>query len=124
MLSKAHSFNHYIGNWDVSNVIHMSSMLFEASSYNQDISNWNVTALQMKDEVYRHSIVSQISIEFYTNLLIKWSKLDLQDSVKIHFPSEFYPEALEALRTIIVDHHWDITDKGMVRDSTQINIFD
>jgi surface protein len=47
--SGATSFNHPIGEWDVSNVTSMNSTFYNASSFNQDISKWdvgNVTTMQ------------------------------------------------------------------------------
>ncbi|TZF84467.1 BspA family leucine-rich repeat surface protein [Pedobacter sp. BS3] len=43
MFRQATSFNHNIGNWNVSNVTNMSTMFFNAANFNQDISGWNVS---------------------------------------------------------------------------------
>ena len=43
MFNNAKDFDHYIGDWDVSNVIYMRNMFNGAISFNQDISRWNVS---------------------------------------------------------------------------------
>ena len=45
MFDGADSFNHPIGNWDVSAVEGMAYMFLAASSFNQDIGYWNVSAV-------------------------------------------------------------------------------
>ena len=37
------SFDQYIGDWDVTNVVNMRAMFRDATVFNQDISLWNVT---------------------------------------------------------------------------------
>lgn len=45
MFDYAASFNHDIGNWNVSNVTDMSYMFYHTDSFDQDISGWDVSSV-------------------------------------------------------------------------------
>ena len=53
--SGATSFNQDIGNWDVSNVIGMSSMFDGAEIFNQDLSKWCVTNITSEPSAFSAS---------------------------------------------------------------------
>lgn len=50
MFAYSESFNQYIGEWNVSNVIDMRAMFYDAKSFNQDLADWNVSnVVQCRD---------------------------------------------------------------------------
>ena len=53
----AKSFNHPIGDWDVSNVNNMSEMFFRAEAFNQPIGNWDVSNVTDMTIMFRGAIV-------------------------------------------------------------------
>lgn len=55
MFTNAVSFNHDIGDWDVSNVKYMTSMFKGATSFNQDIGNWDVSQVTLMDFIFNRA---------------------------------------------------------------------
>jgi surface protein len=51
------NFNSDINNWNVSNVINMSSMFKNASKFNQNINNWNVSNVTNMESMFENAIM-------------------------------------------------------------------
>jgi len=47
--------NSFMNNWDVSNVMNMSSMFNGASSFNQDIGSWNVSSVASMQSMFQNA---------------------------------------------------------------------
>lgn len=135
MFNYAYAFNQNIGNWNVSSVENMESMFAFARSFNQDISSWDVSSVTgmmlmfSNAEAFNQnlgswdvSLVSEFASMFggdgmsynnYDSLLIGWSKLKLENDVKIRFGAKFHQgEAATARNSIIQNYNWDIIDAG------------
>ena len=52
MFGKASAFNHPIGDWDTSSVVHMGSMFFAASAYNQPMEYWDTSSVTVMANMF------------------------------------------------------------------------
>ena len=55
MFSRAHVFNQYIGDWNVSNVTNMSNMFSFAYVFNQNIGNWDVSSVTSMRSMFSYA---------------------------------------------------------------------
>ncbi|NME69785.1 BspA family leucine-rich repeat surface protein [Flammeovirga aprica] len=94
-----------IGNWDVSSVTKMTVMFSYCADFEEDISDWNIIKVTDMDGF----IDLEYKQEYYDNILMKWSELDVQRNVKINIDADYClgEEGREKLRN---DYGWDIYD--------------
>ncbi len=116
IFNKAESFNQPIGNWDVSKVTTFERIFFEATSFNQDISNWNVSNISQIRNMFENSA---FSIQNYNNLLIGWSKLNLNKGIIFSSGYREYSNAGKSARQSIIDNfNWTFYDSFVEVDET------
>jgi len=110
MFRGATAFNQNISNWNVSNVTNMRSMLQNASSFNQNLANWDISQVTNFSNFLRNVALSSAN---YSNTLMGWSALTLQNAINFHGGNSQYNDAGQTSRnTIITNHGWNITDAG------------
>ncbi|MFA8450313.1 MAG: BspA family leucine-rich repeat surface protein [Bacteroidales bacterium] len=116
MFWRATSFAQDLSNWNVSNVISMSGMFLAAEAFNGNISKWNICKVQDMNNMFKES---KIPTERYNEVLIKWSKLELQKNVKFDTGNSQYSskEANGAKQNIIDKFGWKINDAGRITSS-------
>jgi len=86
MFISAAAFNQNLTSWDISNVTNMSGMFNHASSFNQDLSIWNFNP----DVELTHFVTdSNLSIENYDLLLLRFAQLGLENKTLNSFGMEF-----------------------------------
>ena len=78
MFASANSFNQNIGAWNVGNVTNMAGMFFQAGSFNQNIGGWAVTKVTSMAEMFRQaSLFNQNlnawNVELVTNMRLMFS---------------------------------------------------
>lgn len=134
MFSHAQSFNRDIGNWDVGRVTNMYSMFYQAKVFNQDIGSWNVSSVNNMELMFTgansfnqnlekwqvgnvNSMLqifseSNLSMANYDAILISWSNLKLQDSVRFAAGVTQYCLGARAREKIISTFDWQINDGG------------
>jgi surface protein len=104
-----------------STVTSLSYTFYGATTFNQDLSNWNVgnvtTMHNMFDGV-------TLRVDYYSNMLMKWSELSLQSNVLFDGGnSQYDPGRPESSRLdMIRNFNWSITDGG--QNSDMILIYD
>jgi surface protein len=69
MFRCAESFNQYLDNWDVSNVIDMEGMFFGALTFNQPLEKWNVSKVLDMTGMFKKSELER------TDNLPSWYKI-------------------------------------------------
>lgn len=116
MFYNASAFNQPLEKWDVSNINYMDYMFDRARSFNQDLGGWNVAKLQSAMFIF---YLTNLSVSNYSNLLIGWSKLNLQHGVMLGCGSlQYNSTAATARQSIITNFGWKITDGGQSIPST------
>ncbi|MFA8450967.1 MAG: BspA family leucine-rich repeat surface protein [Bacteroidales bacterium] len=107
----ASSFNQDLSNWDVSSVTDMNNMFNTALAFNQNISSWDVSKVTDMTNMF---LQISISSKTYNEMLIAWSKLNLQSDVSFNAGNTYYSsdEAEVARKKIIDTYNWNITDLG------------
>ncbi len=105
-------FNQDISGWNVENVTEMNSM-FRSTKFNQDISDWDISNVS---DFNNFLSGSELSKDYYNNLLTEWSKLDLQSNVIFHGGNSRYDigEPEDSRQYIIDEYDWTIHDGGRV----------
>ena len=110
MFLENNSFNGILSYWNVSNVTDMSWMFHEAAAFNGDLSKWDISNVRY---IRRFLSGSAMSSYNYDQLLIHWSKLDLQNGLVFDADGIPYGErASKARQFIISNHKWLIGDGG------------
>ncbi len=111
MFLNASNFNQDISSWDLSNATNISYMFYRASSFNQDISNWNISNVGGTYSMQHLLNNSNFSTDNYDKLLDKWSKLPLQNNVKLGAQGLNYVN-IQAHDILTNDFNWTILDNG------------
>ena len=126
-------FNQDLGRWNVSQVTNMSQMFAGAGVFNQDLRDWNVsqvtTMFQMFERAFEfnqdisdwdvskvENMVAMLddagfSVYHYEELLIGWSKLDLQKDVPLSATTQQYRLRARPARDSLTsgtNHRWKI----------------
>jgi len=122
MFYKANSFNQDVSSWNVSKVKNMSCMFCKATAFNQDIGDWDISSIEHN----QHSnglqgMFSEVTLSTYnySNILNKWSKLPLKNSIVFDAGGSKYTQEANASRQSIIDNfNWTIIDGGMETDTT------
>ncbi len=138
-------FNQDIGNWNVENVINMYAMFYE-TPFNQDIGSWDVSNVQRMDYMFFDSCfdqdiskwdvsnvseffnflggTAQLSVDNYSNLLMKWSFLDLQKNVRFMANNSKYKKGIPSERRdyIMSEFYWHIFDDGNVDEFVRFRL--
>jgi bacterial surface protein 26-residue repeat len=115
MFYRAIDFNQSISNWDVSSVQSMKNMFecFSATcAFDQDISHWDITSIKYNgmEDMFAHT---KLSTTHYDQLLVTWSKLNLESNVNLNAGSSTYSaSSQDAKNTLVNDYGWTITDGG------------
>ena len=55
------SFNHNVGDWNVSSVTIMSNMFNNADNFDQDIGDWNVSSVTNMESMFASSAISDMN---------------------------------------------------------------
>lgn len=111
MFNNADSFDQNISKWNVSSVTDMSKMFYTNDSFDQDISNWDVSSVTDMSGMFDRA---SLSTKNYSNMLIEWSKLPLQNNVNFDAGnSKFNIFAAESRQKIIDTYGWIIEDRGL-----------
>jgi surface protein len=134
MFKDVSNFNQDIGNWDVSNVLHMKAMFYGASSFNQDIGDWDVSHVMDMSYIFFKatsfdSDLSQwkienvmdfsmafdssgLSQENYDALLINWSQQNVKSNVSLGAKGIHYDQGENGRKKLLDDFNWKINDAG------------
>ena len=129
-------FNQSLSKWDISNVTDMREMfagfheyvdfteadawLDESdirlvdfpSKFNQDISSWDISNVTNMQNMFQYGVLSSFN---YSNLLMKWSSLNLQFNVKLGVGTTKYRKDVKVSRDVMISNYsWIITDGGVI----------
>lgn len=111
MFYGAKAFNQPLDTWNTANVTTMNNMFAWTKNFNQPLGNWNVSAVTDFSQMFYQT---NLSISNYDNLLMGWSKLDLQHNVIFDGGFSYYgSEAVSARQYIITTFNWTISDWGL-----------
>jgi surface protein len=111
MFRNAVAFNGDVSSWDVSKITSMDSMFMNAASFNGNITDWKVKKVSSMVDMFKGVT---IPTETYDQILINWSKLNLQENVKFHAGNSHYSAKAKEARDILINrYNWEITDLGM-----------
>jgi surface protein len=112
MFKNATSFNQPIGAWNVGAVTDMSYMFQNATSFNQPIGSWNVSAVNDMTDMFTGVTLSNTN---YSNLLIDWDALNLNQGVNFNGGNSKYcsQAAIAAHNNIENNDLWIISDGGI-----------
>ena len=94
---------------DLSVVTSMKYMFADATSFDLDMSDWDITNVTDMD-----SMLFQVtmSTDYYDDLLISWSKQNIQNGVSFSAGFSTYCIGAQARTTLIDNFSWTITDGG------------
>ncbi len=111
MFLGAKNFNQPLGNWNVSSVTTMWVMFSGAKNFDQPLGDWNVSSVTTMNYMFESM---SLSSENYDHLLIGWSQLPLQNSVRLFADGSYYlsSQAKIARQYIIDTFNWVIIDLG------------
>lgn len=119
MFRNCSSFNQDLSAWKVEKVLTMESMFANASSFNQDLSTWDIRGVKNMDSMFRNV---ELNTNFYSAMLIAWSKLPLKMDVSFHGgDSKYLVGAPETARNYLTETlNWDIKDGGKLAIPTVV----
>ena len=100
-----------ISSWDVSNVEIFTGMFRSNTAFDYDISNWDISKAKEMSGMFEEA---GLSIDNYSNVLDKWSNLDLQPNVQFDAGySQYYPHVQVNRDVFTNTFGWDINDNGV-----------
>lgn len=97
--------------WDVKEVTSMAGMFSGCIKFNTDLSSWDIT--NVKDLRYFLFNTYSFSDDYYTELLMHWSDINLNGNVIMHASSKYKSEAIVSRQNIINNSNWIIIDGGL-----------
>ncbi|NME66799.1 BspA family leucine-rich repeat surface protein [Flammeovirga aprica] len=113
-------FKQDLNEWNVSNVQSMRATFYNTKKFEGNIKSWDVSSVTNMKNMFINSAISKAN---YDELLFEWSKLDLQDNVRLDV-SQYYCSSVTGKNKIIEDHQWVINDLGQCANNEFIFVVD
>ena len=89
MFYMAHSFNHDLSKWDVSNVTNMSAMFCRARTFNQDLNGWSDKLTNVTDMNHMFSYAHNFDQD-----LSKWDVSSVTDMSHMFMDAKHFNQDL------------------------------
>ena len=85
-------------------------MFTNASNFNQNLGNWNISAVLDLSSMLDNS---GLSVENYDETLIGWSSQSLQNNINLGAVGLFYCDSVAERQSLIDNFNWTIVDEGI-----------